>query len=602
MYSEYDLQDYWWYQDGKTISGSRKKLYKNSGGLANLYNALYSTLKASGGDDVICVKGNSDHAVVQCGAGNDYVTNYNGSVYCSFYGEAGDDEFRICKEGTYADGGVGNDTFHIFGEHQGRIVDDTTLVGGDGDDVFEFVLSSKVTIEGGKGNNTYSFNPFAYTTYAHLHNDVVITDISEDDTIEYFADWGVMGKEKSDGSELAWSIDSDSGYVVLYDAGWDFFNVTLEGATDISDVAGVKYNATKGGTKTLGEIFNIDVANDEYNLNADKTAIEILEGYTSDTFDASDAADYKKLKTIDGSAASQGLYITANGNSNKIIGSDYDDTIDAGKGNDVLTGGDGADVFIYSAGKDVINDYQTGEDTIQIDEGDITKATVNSSGDVVFTIGKGTLTVKKAKGKELSMIDSSGNEYTTVVGGSTTLTVTNSTKSPLKITSTIKTVNASKRTTKIKITGNTLANSISGGSNADTIYGGADKDTLRGNNGNDKLYGEAGNDKLYGGKGKDSLWGGAGNDSLWGDAGKDTFVYKPNEGTDYIMDYESGDMLKILKTNGKEGGKFSNSSFKNGTLTLTISGGGKVVFDDVSKSDKFNINGTTYKISGSKLK
>ena len=55
MYSEYDLQDYWWYQDGKTISGSRKKLYKNSGGLANLYKASYSTLKASGGDDIICV-------------------------------------------------------------------------------------------------------------------------------------------------------------------------------------------------------------------------------------------------------------------------------------------------------------------------------------------------------------------------------------------------------------------------------------------------------------------------------------------------------------------------------------------------------------------
>ncbi|MBR0061574.1 MAG: hypothetical protein IJP68_08855, partial [Selenomonadaceae bacterium] len=116
------------------------------------------------------------------------------------------------------------------------------------------------------------------------------------------------------------------------------------------------------------------------------------------------------------------------------------------------------------------------------------------------------------------------------------------------------------------------------------------------------ILGGSGKDKLYGKTGNDSLWGGSGNDSFWGDVGKDTFVYKPNEGTDYIMDYESGDMLKILKTNGKEGGKFSNSSFKNGTLTLTISGGGKVIFDDVSKGDKFNINGTTYKISGSKLR
>ena len=60
-------------------------------------------------------------------------------------------------------------------------------------------------------------------------------------------------------------------------------------------------------------------------------------------------------------------------------------------------------------------------------------------------------------------------------------------------------------------------------------------------------------------------------------------------------------MLQILNADGSQG-SFSNSSFKNGTLSLAIEGGGKVVFKDVSKSDSFNINGTTYKISGSKLK
>ena len=203
MYLDYYLGDYWYdLNSGQIIEGSRKKLYKNKEGLARLFNAPYSTLKASGGNDMICVLDKSHHAIVQGGAGNDYITNYNGGVYCSFYGEKGDDEFRICREGTYADGGADNDTFHIFGENQDKIVEDTTLVGGDGDDVFEFVLSSKVSIEGGTGKNIYRFDPFAYSTYAHLHNDVVITDISDDDTIEYFADWGNMGKEKSDGTEL----------------------------------------------------------------------------------------------------------------------------------------------------------------------------------------------------------------------------------------------------------------------------------------------------------------------------------------------------------------------------------------------------------------
>ena len=113
------------------------------------------------------------------------------------------------------------------------------------------------------------------------------------------------------------------------------------------------------------------------------------------------------------------------------------------------------------------------------------------------------------------------------------------------------------------------------------------------------MSGGTGNDKLYGGKGNDSLWGGAGNDSLWGGAGKDIFVYKPGEGTDKIFDYSNGDgdLLKILKADGSAGGSFTNSSFKNGNLTLTISGGGKIIFDNVSESDLFNVNGATYAIN-----
>ncbi len=127
------------------------------------------------------------------------------------------------------------------------------------------------------------------------------------------------------------------------------------------------------------------------------------------------------------------------------------------------------------------------------------------------------------------------------------------------------------------------------------MYGGAGKDSLVGNAGADKLYGQADNDILRGGAGKDSLWGGAGDDSLYGGDGNDTFIYKANEGTDTIFDYTSGDMLQIVD------GTFDNSKYSKGTLTLTI-GDGSVIFKNVTTSTKFNINGTTYKVSGSKLK
>lgn len=96
--------------------------------------------------------------------------------------------------------------------------------------------------------------------------------------------------------------------------------------------------------------------------------------------------------------------------------------------------------------------------------------------------------------------------------------------------------------------------------------------------------------------------GGAGNDSLYGCNGNDTFIYKPGEGNDTIFDYSSGDMLQILKSDGSKGGTFSKAKFSGGDLTLTINGGGKVIFDDVSAGDKFNINGKQYTISGKTLK
>ena len=167
---------------------------------------------------------------------------------------------------------------------------------------------------------------------------------------------------------------------------------------------------------------------------------------------------------------------------------------------------------------------------------------------------------------------------------SKTLTVTNKSKSPVTAKASVQVIDASTRTTAVKIAGNDAANIIFGGTKNDSIRGGK------------------GADKIYGGSGKDTLWGDAGNDSLYGGDGNDIFIYKPGEGTDTIFDYASGDMLKILKTNGKDGGTFTKGTFSKGNLTLAISGGGSVIFDGVSKGDIININGTNHTINGKTFK
>ena len=173
----------------------------------------------------------------------------------------------------------------------------------------------------------------------------------------------------------------------------------------------------------------------------------------------------------------------------------------------------------------------------------------------------------------------------------TTMTITDSTKSPVVLSSSIEVADASKRTKKVKITGNSLANTIKGGSGNDTIYGKAGNDDILGNNGadvlyggegddtinggagNDKIYGDAGNDVLHGGAGKDTLNGGAGNDKIYGDAGNDWFIVKVNEGNDTIADYESGkDVIQLATKNSKVTGWSSSGN----DVVLTINGKNKL--------------------------
>lgn len=400
-----------------------------------------------------------------------------------------------------------------------------------------------------------------------------------------------------------------------------------------------KQSAEHYSSSNLGSKSAIDDSPNSNNVTVNGSVLTVSKNYIGDMLDL---ADYSaKVKTVNAKSFSNGIMISGNKNANsiaagagndsifanagkdtlrggkgddilygeagndKLYGDSGNDSLNGGSGNDTLTGGDGSDVFIFGreSGKDLIADYTSGQDKIKIVDGGITSASINGSNLILEAERAGIITIKNGKDKKITVIDESGAETTKKYSDATKIiNVTNSTKSPVTISSSIQGVDASARTTAVKITGNKLSNTLVGGSKNDSIYGGNGDDNLVGHGGKDKLYGQAGNDMLYGGAGNDSLWGGAGNDSLWGCDGKDVFTYKPGEGTDTIFDYESGDMLRILKANGKVGGSFTDSAFSGNELTLTINGGGSVIFAGVNNGDKFNINGKTYTLGASKLK
>ena len=275
-----------------------------------------------------------------------------------------------------------------------------------------------------------------------------------------------------------------------------------------------------------------------------------------------------KTEVVDASKRTTPVQIVGNSKHNSISGGTSTDTIFGNSGNDTIYGNAGNDSLLGSGGNDVLNG-NAGNDTL---DG-----------------GSGKDSLYGGAGND-SLVGGSSNDFLSGEAGNDILDGGASNDS-LYGGSGNDSLNGGK--------GNDL---LSGEAGNDSLFGGAGNDSLYGDAGNDYLHGEAGNDLLYGGAGNNTLWGGTGNDSLYGGDGKDTFIYKPGEGTDKIFDYASSDLLKILNKDGTEGGSFKSSSFSGNDLTLTINGGGKVIFDSVSDGDTFNINNKTYTLSDKTLK
>ena len=235
----------------------------------------------------------------------------------------------------------------------------------------------------------------------------------------------------------------------------------------------------------------------------------------------------------------------ASGSNVTISGGDGDDYINNSGSNVTISGGTDSDsifnncylksdgsIYYYtnSNGSNVLFQYSSGDgndviygfkadSTLSIGGGEY--STKKSGDNIIVTVGEGKISLMGAASLSKVNITNNTNSGTNT---STTLTVTDKTKSPVTVDSAIKTIDASKRTTAIKITGNKLANTIKGGSKADTILGGAGVDKLYGNAGDDSILGGDGNDTIWGGDGADKLYGNAGNDSILGGDGNDTIL------------------------------------------------------------------------------
>jgi len=194
-----------------------------------------------------------------------------------------------------------------------------------------------------------------------------------------------------------------------------------------------------------------------------------------------------------------------NFSSTTLIGANL--LIDAGSGNDTITGSSGGDRILAGTGNDWLNGAG-GSDTYEV------------SGNTGSGFGGyDTYADAGSGGGEIDrIVVASGSNAVDI--GLTSFAASNG----------IEEINGTATSGQVRLLGDSNANSLNFsatsllGANL-LIDGGAGNDTITGSSGSDNILGGLGVDQLNGGSGDDTLIGGSGLDSLSGGSGNNTFVY-----------------------------------------------------------------------------
>ena len=264
------------------------------------------TLSFYGGDDQLVIRSGTTTAYM--GAGNDVVSVYGGGALV--YGHAGADRFELYATAR-AEGGADNDRFLVRGGSS------HILVGGDGDDRFDFLAgATNELLYGGNGNDLFvgGSNPISGRVFGEAGNDT-------------FVGFGNYG----------------GAVVTLYGGfGNDVYRAEPSSPTTIVEYAGQGTDTVQvalGRSYTLGaNLENLAVV--EFGTPA---GIATLTGNGLDNVMGGSRA----VETLSGMAGNDTLY--GYGGNDTLIGGGGNDRIVGGLGGDVIYSGAGEDVIVYTA-------------------------------------------------------------------------------------------------------------------------------------------------------------------------------------------------------------------------------------------------------------
>jgi Ca2+-binding RTX toxin-like protein len=554
------------------------------------------SLGGEGGDDTLLGGVGADQ--LDAGSGNDTVMGESGND--SLFGGAGAD---------FLDGGTAND--FLSGDSG-----NDTLLGDVGDD----------SLDGGVGNDSLSGGAGNDTLIGAGGNDTLFGDAG-DDRFAVSLGFGVDSFFGGESGEVSGDIIDASSFVdpltVIFTG--DETGTISPGTGQVASFAGIERIVLGGGNDSLlggsgaesvdGGAGNDSLAGGTGNDSlaggqGDDTLIGgagddrfiLSAGFGADSVDGGEAAEISG-DLLDASGVSEGLTLTITGSeSGTLVGSSgtvafsgverfalgsgndvFDGTgsttsanVDAGAGNDSLTGSNKSDTLIGGLGRDTLYGG-LGNDELVLDAGDLAFGGDGSDTFLIPGITSGDSTIVVYGG---DTNDSLGDGDVLDLQNLGPVTITYKDGNPETKEGTVTFTNPALAHLTVQFFGieQILAqevNVVDGLGVAELMapgykddqgdeIDGADglNDTIRGNDGNDTIYGGFGDDVITGGAGNDVISGDAGSDTVLGGLGDDRFILTNGFGSDRVTGGETGEAF----------GDVLDASGLTDALTLTLTG------------------------------
>ncbi|MEK0194956.1 calcium-binding protein, partial [Microcoleus anatoxicus] len=460
-----------------------------------------------------------------------------------------------------------------------------TINGGAGDDVLDAGATTPgawQTLIGGAGNDIY--------VYRQLNGSVLI---------------GAAAETSSSGTDTVVFAD-----LALSDMTVGVFNYA--GSSTPGEGQALRFSWTRAGQSGELRLANMG-ANIERFEFADGTTLSSING--NDLQLIGSAGNDRIRGTAGNDKITGGAgndYISGGPGSDSLLGGDGDDWIETDKDDTLFSGGAGNDTLVFRGDKSMeyrlqLGDFENietghGNDKIYGTEGENfiylgggNDAAWGLGGNDIILGGDGDDILDGGAGSD-RLIGGAGND-TFIVDDALDVIVESANEGNDTVNTTLKNFSLELLSEVENLTysgnlafnglGNARGNIITSGQGNDVLRGGAGDDKLNGASGDDLLEGEAGDDMLSGGSGNDTLMGGdgddrledidgtnrldggAGNDVLKGGYGNDTLI--GGDGDDTLTDDRGANRLDGGAGNDKLTGGFGNDILIGGEGNDTLS-------------------------------